>query len=817
MLLNKNFKLFFFYLFTPFFLIAQHGKIQVSVLSAETNAPISGASAALLNQTNMSQVQGAQSDDTGNLVFEQVPVGEYALRITYVGKVNAFEQNLQVKASETLNVGKIFMADDGEFIQEVVVQAQAPEMRLGIDRKIFDVSQSLVSVGGSASDLLANVPTLEVDMDGSVSLRGSSSVRILIDGKESAMAGSDINSLLQSLPANAIDKVEIITNPSSKYDAEGQSGIINIILKKNVRTGLNGTVNASVGSYDNYMAGVNLNYRDGKFNYFGNYNFAHRNNVGSGARNNLYLADQSQINNTEETSRLGINNTMKLGVDYYLNDKTTIGVSGNLSLRDNDRRGDLFYTYLNHPQLSGTSTRLSRQNEDDLGYDLNLDLTRRFNREGSELTANFSYGKDTEDGVNSFDQTYSMGLPASGRINQTSEDGSVMNIQLDYVLPFSEDSKFETGYRSIIRKSFDTQFSELLDNDQGQYFPDYTISNDFDMTSSVHALYANYQNKLFDKLGYQVGLRAEQADLNTIYFAKDPNLPVDQIETKGNLDYFRLYPSVFLTYDVGGSGDKVQLSYTRRVQRPRGWQVNPFPDVSDEMNRRQGNPNLMPEDIHSLELGFAKFYDKWNFITSAYYRRMNDVMQPYIYHVDEQSITYSRWENLTSSNVAGLELISKVNITNWWDATWNGNFFYNKFEGNEAFNIAKQEGFNWNTNINTNVKFTRNLAMQVRAHYFAPRIMAQGKSKHMTGVDVALKQDFMGKRASVALNVRDLFDTRRFGADTYTPQIHSNFEHRWMKRMFTLSFSYRFGIQDLNKKREQNDNGGGMDEMGENF
>lgn len=273
---------------------------------------------------------------------------------------------------------------------------------------------------------------------------------------------------------------------------------------------------------------------------------------------------------------------------------------------------------------------------------------------------------------------------------------------------------------------------------------------------------------------------------------------------------------LFLTYEVGASGDKVQLSYTRRVQRPRGWQVNPFPDVSDEMNRREGNPNLMPEDIHSLELSFAKFYSKWNFISTLYYRRMNDVMQPYIYNVDDNSVTYSKWENLTSSNVAGLELISKVNVTKWWDVTWNGNFFYNKFEGNSDYDIQEQKGFNWNTNINTNLKFTSTWSMQVRGDYYAPNIRPQGKTTYMTGIDVAVKKEFMNKRASLALNVRDLLDTRRFGATTITPQINSSFEHRWMKRMFNLSFSYRFGTQDnSSKKRPQNDSG--MDENGGNF
>lgn len=816
MLSTINLRVFIFCFLSPLFLLAQKSTINAIVVDAVTNEPVIGASASLLRQSDKTFVLGAQSDIQGKLLFSEVAVGSYALRITYVGMQDIIRESIEITETENLNLGVIKLTSDGKVIQEVVVEGRAPAMKLGIDKKVFDASQSLVSAGGSATDLLQNVPTIQVDMDGSVNLRGSSNVKILIDGKESAMAGSDVNSLLQSLPANAIDKVEIITNPSSKYDAEGQSGIINIILKKNIRTGLNGNVTLSGGSYNNYMAGVTLNYRDRKFNYFGSYNFNRRHSVGSGLRDNYYLNNNSQINNSEESFRKGINNTISLGADYFINDKTTIGVSGDISIRDNNRGEDLVYTYFNHPELSGTSTRLNRQEESDLGYDLNLDFTRKFHKVGHELTANFSYGKDTEDGINNFTQDYTANIPTSGRINNTSEDGTLINMQVDYVLPFSDEHKFEAGYRTFIRKSFDTQFSDTLDTEDGLYYPDYSISNDFDMTNSVHAAYFNYQNRLSNRIGYQIGLRAEQTDLTTVYYAKDPSLPANELATEGGLDYFRLYPSLFLTYDVGQDGDKVQLSYTRRVERPRGWQVNPFPDVSDEMNRRQGNPDLLPEDIHSLEASFAKSYSRWNFISTAYYRRMNDVMQPYIYFVDDRSVTYSKWENLTNSNVAGLELIAKVNIKNWWDVTWNGNLFYNKYEGNSEFNIEEQEGVNWNTNVNTNLRFPNSWSMQLRGDYRAPRVMAQGKMKSMTGVDVAVKKEFMNKRANLSLNVRDVFDTRRFGATTETPQIRSTFEHRWMKRMFTLSFSYRFGFQDLNKKRDNNSQGGEED-MGGGF
>ena len=823
---TRNLKLIFFIIFCPIFLFAQQGKIETIIIDEETKEPIIGASASLLQQSNQHYIQGAQSDIEGKLMFSDVDFGTYAIRITYVGKENVLIENVRVANSQPVKLAQVSMMDDGKLIEEVVVEGRTPEMRLGIDKKVFDVSQSLVSVGGSASDLLQNVPTLDVDVDGNVSLRGSSSVKILIDGRESAMAGSDINALLQSLPANSIEKVELITNPSAKYDAEGQSGIINIILKKNVRTGLNGSVTASGGSYDNYSAGVDLNYRDRKFNFFGGYNYANRVRPGNDFNDNTQLIDgviqenSARTISTSENSRKGKNHTFRFGTDWYAAPKTTLSLGANVSVRDNDRRSDIDYRYFNVPNLGDHSSRISQQYEEDLGMDITFDFKQELKREGEEITANVTYGNDTEDGTNDFHQTYANNRADFRRQNVTSEAGKNWNFQVDYVLPFGEDHKFEAGYRTIVRNSEDTQWSEVLDTLTNQFLPDYSVSNDFDLANSVHALYANYQRKLTEKLGMQVGLRGEQTYLRSTYYNLDPDAPEDEKRNDGNQDFFRLYPSAFLSYEVGDSGDKVQLSYTRRVQRPRGWQVNPFVNVNDEINYRQGNPNLLPEDIHSFELSFAKFYDKWNFISSAYYRRSSDMMSPFLRDPEEiadivgdrSNVTYSRWENVSKQNAMGLELISKVNFLQWWDATANVNLFYDKTMPYAEFNTGDVENFSWNGNINTNVKFTKSTTLQARGFYRAPRKWVQGRMKSMAGLDVAVRQDVLSGKGSVMFNVRDVFNSQRFRMENNLPTQFNQRESRWMRRMFSLSFTYRFGMQDLTKKQEDRGGDNGMDE-----
>ncbi|WP_286774913.1 MULTISPECIES: TonB-dependent receptor domain-containing protein [Sphingobacterium] len=805
----KSFKSFLFVFFLPVVLFAQTGQIKAILVDSETSKPISSASVALLDAHSNVLVKGGQSVSQGFLLLSDIKPGKYIVRITYVGYETQTIDSIAVLGGKSKDLGRIALKPTGNMLNEVVIEGRAPAMQIGIDRKIFNVGESLVSAGGTATDVLANVPTLQVDQDGSVSLRGSSSVKILIDGRESALAGNDVTSLLQSLPANSIEKVEVITNPSSKYDAEGQTGIINIVLKKNIRTGLNGSINTSAGSYDNYMAGITLNYRDRKFNYFGSYNFNKRNMLGSGKTDNTFFGDSTRNYSESESSRKGNSHTVKAGFDYNMSDRTSLSFSSNLSIRDNKRIEDLNYEFFKQSQMTGTSVRNSTQFEDDLGYELNADFKHQFKREGEELTGNASYGRDKEDGTNDFSQNYTDGRKATSRKNVTSEDGKNINLQLDYVLPFSEVSKFEAGYRSQIRKSFDTQFSRSLDS-IGNYVPDYRISNDFDFTSTVHAIYASYQNKLTDKIGYQIGLRGEQFELKSTYFSKDPAA----VETESNAKqkFFRLYPTLFLTYDFGENGDKVQFSYSRRVQRARGWQVNPFLNVSDDLNYRQGNPNLKPEDVHSLEMSFAKTFGKVNLISSAYFNHASEVIQPFVYKI-EDGRTYSRWENMTSRNLSGFEFISKINATKDFDFTFNLNLIHIQYNANPDYDIKERKDFAYNANLTANYRFTPTFSAQVRGEYNSSRVMAQGQMNAMKGMDLALKKDVFKKKASIMLNVRDVFNSRKMNGVTETSQLISNFEHRWMKRMVTLSLSYRFGSQDLNKskKKESNTNemGGG--------
>lgn len=808
---------FFIFSFINFSYAQNTGEINGSIVDESTKELIDFASIALLQNDNSAYVAGAQSDLNGKFVFSNLADGSYLLKITFVGYKDYEKGAIEIKNGQRIQLGIISLSrDEAQLLSEVVIEGQAPTMQLGIDRKVFNVAQSVISAGGSATDLLSDIPSLSVDMDGAVSLRGTSGVQILIDGKPSPMGG-DISQLLQSMPANTIERVEVITNPSSKYEADGQSGIINIVLKKNIQTGFNGMVNISGGSYNNYNGGLNLNYRDKRFNYFGSYNYRRGNRLGDGYNHNQSLLNNGITENSSESSRKGNSHRVKLGLDYYLNDKNTIGVSGGLDTRDNNSIENIFYMYQNQPSLDGTSTRVSDRKISDFGYDFSVDYKREFNRPGEELVANFSYGKSTEDGSQSFDQQFSnVNQAIDRRLNENDEDDKSINIQLDYILPFGDDARLEAGYRTSIRNSNEMQLSDSFDPLSNSFIRDYDLSNGFEMEDIVHAAYGNYQNKITPTLGFQLGLRLEQAYLNTEYIALDPTIPENEQFTKGTLDYLRLYPSLFVTQELS-EDQQLQASYTRRVRRPRGWQVNPFKDVSDPMNIRMGNANLLPEDIHSFELSYAKFWPKITFTSSIYHRRVNDVIENIRTSADEQtSATLSQWLNLSKREATGFEMISRVNFNKNIDATANFNFFYNKFHGSEEFNLPMRDGYNWDANVSSNVKITSLLSGQVKGNYYAPRLQAQGRTNSSFVVDAGLKLDVLDKKGSILFNVRDLFNQRMWSGYTETEQFTQRFENRWMRRSFMLSFNYRFGVQDFvskSKREDQpdNDDMGGME------
>lgn len=791
------------------------GKLTGKVVDVQNNETVPYASAVLLNRKTKAIVKTGQTDVDGNLIIANIPDGVFTVKISYVGYQTMVRDSVSVgKGHELINLGTIKMhASKGNVLSEVNVTAKKAPIQLGIDKKVFAVDQSLVSEGGSAGDLLQNVPSVQTDMDGNVSLRGSSGVRVLIDGKPSLIAGGNVAQVLASIPASSIETVEVITNPSSKYDAEGQSGIINIVLKKNTKLGLNGNVALTAGNRDNYNGNASVSFQNKKINIYGNYGYRYGNRPGQGYNNITYnnpigtdmIAYASQLTNSTSLDK---SHNAKAGIDYYLTDKDILSFSGGFNIRDNDRRDLLSINKYGLQQRPVEfSSRTNTNNGSGKSYDLNFDYSHKFKKQGEELTFNFGYSEGSNDNFQLYNTNINNvnGTPVdiAGVLRNNMNEGinTNYNIQADYTLPMGKLGKLETGYRSQIRLSDNSAVANLFNPNTGAYDKDYLLSNEFDSKDQVHALYLNYQNQI-NNFGYQLGLRGEDAKLTTESGGFDR--ANDLIYMPGKVAYRRLYPSVYLTQKFKGD-QQLQLSYTRRVNRPRPWDTNPFVDYSDPLNWRRGNPSLLPEDVHSFELGYSKFWSKVSLISSVYMRQTNDLIQRVRFGPDADGVIITQPLNLTRDVSSGLEMIAKVDVVKAWNFTANVNVYHSKIKAVPEYNIDGNSGFSWNANMTNNFVLPYNITLQIKGEYESDQVIAQGKWKRNYGMDAGAKYDFPDKKTSLSLNVRNVLNTQRWGMyveDRNTNTV-TDFQRRMKGAMGNLTFSYRFGKTTFMKKQKK--------------
>lgn len=800
---------------------AVKGSVSGRLVDATTNQPLEFATVALIKKADNTPVKSIQTDLQGNFKLDNIADGFYLLRTTYVGYATYTKDSILIGAKKreyTLNSIKLKQIKGA--LKEVTVKAQRSNIQLGIDRKVFSVDQNLVSQGGSVTDLLSNVPSLQVDVDGNLNLRGTSNVRVLINGKPSALTGSSMADILQSIPASAIESIEVITNPSSKYDAEGQSGIVNIILKKNARLGLNGSVSGSVGNQKSLNGSGNIAYQTKDVNLYANYSYRKASRSGNGFTNRtttglgIGTTYQNQIANQSFDFN---SNNIRAGIDINLDPKTTLSFSGNANLRNRNRFqfGDTRIT----DGLTGALKQLTSQNSSSYtngnhNLDYNADFDHKYKK--GQLTANVGYSTGSEDATDYQNTGYNVYLPVPSTrlrklINANGEQGHNINLQADYTQPLSHNNKFDIGYRSTISQNDNRNEVDSL---QGStYVHDATLTNHFLYKEQVHAAYGNYQQQ-FGQFGVQVGIRAESAHIRTLL--REGNIANKQ-------DYFRIYPSVFLS-DKLSENQTVQVSYTRRVNRPRDRQISPFLDTSDPFNYQQGTPNLKPEDTHSFELSYINYWKTFTLTSSLYYRLTNDDIQrvrtPYN---NSTTIVVLHSENITSSQNGGFELIGKVNATQSLDITANINGYYSYLQAAPQFNLNSTSGFAWNGNLTANVKPTKKLGIQLHGDYNAAQVISQGRQKAMYGLDGGLKYD-LTKALNVSASVRDIFNSRKFGSNidytAGTANIHSESVRRFQTRTVQLTVSYRFGStpDDGSKKKKvkkdgsPDDNGGNPDD-----
>ena len=729
------------------------------------------------------------------------------------------------------DLGNIVLAREVEKLETVTIVASRPALRMGIDKKIFDVDKSLTSKGGTAEDVMKNIPSVTVDVDGNVELRNSAPT-IFVDGRPTILT-------LDQIPSDNIDRVELITNPSAKYDASSSGGIINIILKKNKRTGINGMVSVTAGSQGVFNTSANLNMRQGKFNFFvsGNHSesageskgTSFRESKSNGMVENYF--DQKSINNRGRNF-----NSLRFGIDYFLDNRNTISVSQGIRSGRFNNKETQTQNYLDGSKvLERYGDRLSAGNFKFDRKNTQLDFTHKFPKDGKELNAsvNFNYG-DMEDHTNITNTFYFpdgalFEIPNVVR-NNGANNNNQMTAKIDFENQLGEDTKIEMGVRSYVN-DYESYFNSFnVKNGSEIKLP---LSNNYKYQEQVHAAYVTYTGKL-KSIGYQLGLRGEYSRFDGTLLDSAQKFGYEYPGSIKNI-WDALFPSLYLSKKVNET-DEVQLNYSRRVRRPNFWQMNPFIDINDPLNIQQGNPGLKPEFRNSLEFNYSKnLKGGSNFLGAIYLRntqgnitRYSDTLTAVQYEqlnsaaVDPNAIL-NTFINSKSSNQVGLELTLQQKITPNFDITPSASFSYRKVIADVGNLNLSNQGFDWNGKITANYKvMTKNpgnifnkLGMQVTGGYQSPRVLPQGKRLENFSADFAMKKDFLkNDKATFTFSVNDIFDSQRFGVIYDTDNFYQETYRRRSVRGFRASLSYKFGDANFSLFKRNGGGGGGGGDNG---
>ena len=773
--------------------VSRKAAVNGKVIDAQTSAPLPYATVRLFKNTNNELVSGNITNEAGQFTLD-APLGEYYALVEFMGykalKSPAF--TLTSDQPEHLLGTLKLQTGAAASLKEVVVQAEKSSMELSLDKKIFNVGQDLANAGGSATEILSNIPSVSVDAEGNVKLRGSENVRILIDGKPSGLVSFKGGSGLQQLQGSLIEKVEIITNPSARYEAEGMSGIINIVLKKERKDGFNGSFEVISGEPTNYGGSANLNYRHKKINFFINYGLAYRITPSRGSQyQELNGADTSFITRQVYDTRFrGFNNNIRGGLDYFFTETSILTASYLYRRSTGNRLRNIRYDdYRTNETLLGYTKRKQDEDEDEVNGEYSLTYKKTFAREGQELTADFRFLDYWENSDQIYTQsTFSpAGTPDAVKelfqrsLNDEYEKQYLM--QIDYVQPFGEGGKLEAGLRSSFRDMVN-DYLVGTQNAAGEITPLPGLDNYFIYNENINAIYGILGNKT-PKLSYQVGLRAEHTDVKTTLRETNEVNP---------RRYTNLFPSAHFTYNLPKE-HALQISYSRRVRRPVYFDLSPYFTLSDSRNVMGGNPNLNPEFTNAFDLGHIKYFDKGSLSSSLFYRHTMGKITT-IRRVNNEGIATLLPENLAAEDAFGAELTGSFTPTTWWKLDQSINFFRSIIDGSNFQENFSTDTYSWFTRHTSRFTLPQNIDFQVRGNYEAPQKTPQGSQKALYYLDLGLSKDVFSKKGTLTLNVLDLFNTRinrsvYRGQSTEGVTFYTSSENQGRRRQVNLTLSYR--------------------------
>ncbi len=778
-------------------------KITGKVIDKVSKQALEYATITFTNEVSTKAIAGGITNPKGEFDIDIVP-GIYNIKIEFI----SFKPII-IKArtlNEKTNLGSIPLEEDSTQLNEVVIRAEKSSVEIKLDKKVYNVGQDMMVKGGTVSDVLDNVPSVSVDTEGNVSLRGSDNIRILIDGRPSYAV--NIAEALRQLPADAIDKVEVITNPSARYDAEGGAGLINIILKKGKNQGFNGTFITSVGIPETYGLSANLNYKTEKLNYFTNLGYSRRTNEGGGKTNSEYFnldgSTKNYLDEDRETERTRDGFNGRAGIEWTVAPNTFWTNAVNYQ-KDNGENNDLinFNNFDAARNFTGSSFRLGKGESNGENVEYTSNLIKNFDDKGHKLTVDGSVSRNSDDNESSITGSNNFNNTLNNQVQKQAQ------LQADYVLPLGKGSQFEAGYKGSFGDLNNRYY--VLD-DQGARIDN--LSNTLEFIENINALYTSYGFKV-NKLSYLFGLRWE-----------DTNIEVNLLETNefNTKKYNNFFPSAFVSYEISNQSN-ITTSYSKRLSRPRGRFMNPAVNYASNVNIFQGNPDLDPSLTNKFDFGYIKRWDKITFNTSAYFEDTKDVFSfvrsPTGDDVNGIPVIRSSPINLGKEQKFGFEFTLNYTPFKIWRLNSNFNFFNIKSTGENSYTDTKgnlivqnldNQATNWFARISSKLTLPYKIDWQLNASYSGAQKTAQGKYLDQFGLNTAFSKDVLKDKATIAFNISDIFNSRIMRSYTYFENQTSYSEMQYRKRQFNLSFTYRFNKPKGEKEKNpqpRNEDGGG--------
>lgn len=755
---------------------------------------------AVFKTADSSYVKGAASDLDGNFQLE-LQNGNYYAKLSFLSFENKVISNIIIE-NKNVSLKTIKLSPSALSLDEFQVVEEKKIMELDLDKRVFNVDKDITNQGKDATEILGNVPSVNVDIDGNVSLRGSGNVRILINGKPSGLTGMSTSQALKQLQGNQIEKIEVITNPSSRYDAEGEVGIINIIMKKDKRNGLNGSVNADFGYPSNYGGGFNLSLKQNKTSVFFGYGINYRESPGNSRsfQQFNYIDTSFSYKSNSKTDRATLNHNFRTGGTYDFNDFNSITLSGSLNVGDADNTMKLNYSDFNNLDVATqTVNRLEIEDKDLSSYDVSFNYRKTFKQKERLFTfdAQKSQAKDFENST--IKQTNSVILEEN--LTQkvfNNEKSKNWLFQTDYVHPIKQ-GKFETGLKSTLREVTNPFAVEQFDDATLQWniLPDF--NNDMVYNENIYAAYMMFGNKV-KKFSYQLGVRGEYSDVKT------------ELKTTNEInkrDYYNFFPSVHLSYELKKE-NSLQMSYSKRINRPQHWFLLPFFSFTDSRNIFTGNPNLNPELTDSYEVGHLKYWKKGSLLSSIYYRYTTNVITRVIVS-NLQGNTEMRPFNLGTRDAFGVEFSGAYEIYKWWNLQGSFNFFREIQEGQLNNQNFDSDSYAWSTRLNSKWTLMKKIGIQSSFNYNAPQNSVQGKNKATYSLDAGFSFDVLKGNGTVIFNASDVFNTRKRRSTSFGNNFISESEQQWRSRYFRLSFTYRINQKKKSENMKNKDFEGGFE------